>query len=542
MERVRDARTGGDDPDLDARLARLGDRYAIERVLGRGGMGTVYLARDRQLDRPVALKVLPPEFAAAADLRERFLRETRLAAGFSHPNLVPVFAVEDRQDLLAFAMAYVEGESLDERVRRTGPLSVRDTVRLLQDVGYGLAYAHGRGVVHRDIKPENIMLERATGRALLMDFGVARAIGTAPAAGPGLTRVGEVVGTPEFMSPEQASGDHVDGRSDLYSLGLVAWFAVTGRLAISGDSTQRVLARQLTEPVPPVADVRGDLPAPLSAAIDRLLRKDPGDRFPSAEALVEAIDLAQLAPPSVPLAVRLFQHESRSHLVNALAVLVFTAILVERTAAGATLDRLAIVSVACALEFVLLMNVARRARTLRQQGFDHAAVRTGLATIMAEGDEARAQARTVPGVLRKHRLRQVAGPFLFLMGAYNLYNGLAARVAQASGAYAITRAGAALVITGICSMVIAVVLLALDPFRRPLVQRAANALWSGPVGAWLMGSARDPRPRAPAAVADAARASGRGRAPAPDAERLRAIELRLDSLERRIAEGGAPTR
>src|ERR1043165_754592 len=175
---------------------QLGDRYAIERELGRGGMGAVYLARDLRLDRPVALKVLPPEFAGDSALRERFLRETRTAASFSHPNIVPVHSVEDRDGFLAFAMGYVEGESVAERVRRAGPLDVRGIVRLLQDIGYALAYAHGRGVVHRDIKPDNIMLERATGRALLMDFGISRAI-TTTVERQGLTRVGEVVGTPE---------------------------------------------------------------------------------------------------------------------------------------------------------------------------------------------------------------------------------------------------------------------------------------------------------------------------------------------------------
>src|SRR5687768_10505315 len=208
---------------LDEIRARLGERYHIERELGRGGMGAVYLARDLRLDRPVALKVLPAEYAALPALRERFLRETKMAAGFSHPNIVPVYAIEDHQDLLAYAMGFVEGETLAERVRRAGTLSVRETVKLLQDVGYALAYAHGRGVVHRDVKPDNIMLERATGRALVMDFGIARAI-TAAAPAAGLTRVGEVVGTPEYMSPEQATGESVDGRSDLYSLGLTAYF------------------------------------------------------------------------------------------------------------------------------------------------------------------------------------------------------------------------------------------------------------------------------------------------------------------------------
>ncbi|MCZ8206419.1 serine/threonine-protein kinase [Gemmatimonas sp.] len=143
---------------------------------------------------------------------------------------------------------------------REGPLSQRDAVRLVQDVAYSLAYAHGRGVVHRDIKPDNIMIERATGRVLVMDFGIARAI-TPVSEHAGLTRVGEVVGTPEYMSPEQATGDHVDGRADLYSLGLVAWYALTGRTAMAGDSTQRILVRQLTESIPSLAVERPDLPA-----------------------------------------------------------------------------------------------------------------------------------------------------------------------------------------------------------------------------------------------------------------------------------------
>src|ERR1043166_8607431 len=232
--------------NLEDLRARLGDRYRIERELGRGGMGAVYLARDIKLDRPVALKVLPAGYAASPALRERFLRETRLAASFSHPNIVPVYAVEEADDLLAFVMSYVEGESLTERVKRAGPIGARDTVRLLQDVGYALAYAHGRGIVHRDIKPDNIMIERATGRAMVMDFGIARVIAAPEAAAvEGLTRIGEVVGTPEYMSPEQATGDRVDGRSDLYALGLTAWFALTGRPPITGDTTGKLLARQI---------------------------------------------------------------------------------------------------------------------------------------------------------------------------------------------------------------------------------------------------------------------------------------------------------
>jgi eukaryotic-like serine/threonine-protein kinase len=169
-------------------------------------MGAVYLARDLKLDRPVALKVLPPEFAANSALRERFLRETRTAASFSHPNIVPVHSVEEHDGVLAFAMGFVEGESLAERVKRQGAMDARSVARMLTDVAYALAYAHGRGVVHRDIKPDNIMIERATGRALLMDFGISRSISGATVEVAGLTRVGEVVGTPEYMSPEQATG------------------------------------------------------------------------------------------------------------------------------------------------------------------------------------------------------------------------------------------------------------------------------------------------------------------------------------------------
>ncbi|MEO7102723.1 MAG: serine/threonine-protein kinase, partial [Gemmatimonadaceae bacterium] len=153
-------------PSLDSIRNAIGNRYALERELGRGGMGVVYLAREVKLDRPVALKILLPEFAAQVGLRDRFLRETRTAASFSHPNIVPVYAVEEADDYLAYAMGMVEGETLKQRVERAGPLPIRDLVRMMQDVAYALAYAHGRGVVHRDIKPENVMLERATGRAL----------------------------------------------------------------------------------------------------------------------------------------------------------------------------------------------------------------------------------------------------------------------------------------------------------------------------------------------------------------------------------------
>ena len=541
--------------ELDALRALFADRYAIGRPLGRGGMGAVYLARDLQLDRQLAIKVLPPEFAAQADLRERFLRETRTAAGFSHPNIVPVFAVEDRGDVLAMAMGFVEGESLAERVARAGPLSVKETVRLLQDVGYALAYAHGRGVVHRDIKPDNIMMERATGRSLVMDFGISRTI-AAPegATRAGLTRVGEVVGTPEFMSPEQASGDRVDGRSDLYSLGLVAWFAVTGTLGISGENTHQVLVKQLTMTLPPIASVRGDLPPALAAAIDALLKKEPAQRFQSAEALVEAIDAAQLGAPPIPLPVRLFQQSGRTYLSNATLIALAATFLWFRADDSADLDKIVPASVAVALEWVLLVSIARQARNLRVQGFDHAALRHGLVAILEEGDEARAAALRVPGVARKRRIRLAMSPILFLIGLMNTRNAWHQRVETAPGHFSFSRMTAMLAISGTCAMVVGAVLAVIDPYRRPISQRLANAFWGGPIGRWMMWSSRDvptgttgasrvvAAPAAPAAnrqsAAPAPPAIVPSTAPAPasgspsrDAG-LERIERRLDVLDR----------
>ncbi|MDX2192562.1 MAG: serine/threonine-protein kinase [Gemmatimonadales bacterium] len=521
---------------MDAELARrLGDRYALERLLGEGGMGVVWLARDRQLDRPVALKVLPPAFAAQPDLRERFLRETRTAAGFSHPNIVPVFAVEEREGLLAFAMGYVDGESLAERVRRAGPLAPREVVKLVQDVGYALAYAHGRGVVHRDIKPDNIMLERATGRALVMDFGIARAI-AAPATGAGLTRVGEVVGTPAYMSPEQASGDQVDGRSDLYALGLVAWFALAGRAAVDGDSTQRILVKQLTEAVPPVAGVRPDVPASLAAAIDRCVAKEPAERFPTAEALVEAIDAAQLAAPEVPVALRLFEQGARQYVQNVLLLLGACGALWAATAPESDVDRLIALTLAGAGTFVLTLGVRRQAAGIRQQGFSHAHLATALKAIAAEATEARAQALAVPGVRRRHRVRLAMLPVLVANALWLGSRVDEHRVLLANGFHRVTRMGITLAVTSRVSLVVALLLFLGDPYRRPFVTGLAHAFWRGPLGRRLYGGGAA-RP-APVAAAKAPASSPAVPVPAADA-RLRAIESRLEALEAwRRARGG----
>ena len=280
----------------------LAGRFSLERELGRGGMGVVFLARDVALDRPVAIKLLPPTLATDATQRERFLREARTAAQLSHPNIVPIHLVEERDDLVYFVMAFVEGESLGERVRRAGPLPHAEAVRVIREVAWALGYAHGRGVVHRDVKPDNILLEHGSGRAMVTDFGIARV-----ASRGTVSQQDEILGTVQYMAPEQADpAATLDGRADLYALGATAFYAATGRLPFEAPSALALIAMHLTEPAPPVASVRADLPPRFAEAVDRCLAKDRATRFATAEALATALgEVAGVKPvaPSV-IAVR----------------------------------------------------------------------------------------------------------------------------------------------------------------------------------------------------------------------------------------------
>jgi serine/threonine-protein kinase len=280
--------------------AALAGEYSLERELGRGGMGIVYLARDVHLDRDVAIKVLPSHGARSAESRERFLREARTAAGLSHPHIVPIHRVGEADGFVFFVMSYVEGETLGERLRRKGPLSPADATRMLREVAWALAYAHGRGIVHRDVKPDNILLEAGTGRALVTDFGIAQASG----ADVSSTDPGKIVGTAHFMSPEQAASAPVDGRSDIYSLGVVGYLAVSGRLPFEATNVPALLVRQATEAPPSVLRVAPGLPPALGAAIDRCLSRDPADRFADGEALASAVAPTSEARPALPPTLR----------------------------------------------------------------------------------------------------------------------------------------------------------------------------------------------------------------------------------------------
>ncbi len=483
--------------DLVALSRTLGDRYVIERELGRGGMGAVYLARDRRLDRPVALKVLPSEYAIVPELRERFLRETRLAAGFSHPNIVPVFAIEDTDEVLAFAMGFVEGESLASRVAREGPLTRRDAVRLLQDVGYALAYAHGRGVVHRDIKPDNIMIERATGRALVMDFGIARAI-TPVADKPGLTRVGEVVGTPEYMSPEQAAGESVDGRADLYSLGLVAWFALTGRTAVTGESTQRILVKQLTEVIPPLAAERPDLPATLCDVVDRCCAKEADDRFENAEGLVEALDAAQLATPEVPVAIRLLAPELTSATFRGLSAVVLLGFGVSRVLFDGNGNIFAVALIILATAWVGLLTGLREVRRLCGTGYTVSEVQRLLGLTLSERDEERARRKADPLAVKRRRTRVIHA---CVMRVWQAVTVLVRKSGEGIGRE-VRLSGRVATVTFFASLLasaLAIAILLSSPFRRSLSERLFSAVWLGRIGHRTMklaaGRAAVARPR-----------------------------------------------
>ncbi len=261
--------------------------FDIVRPLGQGGMGSVWLARDRMLDRLVAIKVLLTSAASEAT-RERFLREARTAAKLSHPNIVPVHRAEETDGQVWYSMGFVDGESLGDRIRERGALPLTDVVRVMREASWALAYAHARGVIHRDVKPDNIMIDRETGRTMVTDFGIARDLRSSDVR---LTADGSVLGTVHYMSPEQAADDPLDARSDVYSLGVVAFHALSNRLPFDG-TPNAILISHVTKPAPTLASVAPNIPTAIATVIDRCLAKAPADRWESAEALADALGTA----------------------------------------------------------------------------------------------------------------------------------------------------------------------------------------------------------------------------------------------------------
>jgi serine/threonine-protein kinase len=280
-----------------SRLAEaLAGQYELRREIGRGGMGVVYLARDVRLDRRVAIKTLPPHLANDPIVRERFLREARTAGSLSHQNIVPIHRADEIAGHVFFVMGFVDGDSMAQRIRALGHLDEREVVRELRDVALALDYAHANGVIHRDVKAENILVERSSGRALVTDFGIARLAEAAP-----LTATGQVLGTVYYLSPEQVAGEAVDARSDLYSLGVVGFLALSGRFPFEAQLASAVLLAHVTKSAPALRSLAPFVGTRLASAIDRCLAKDPAARFQTGAQFARELAEIEAALPGAGL-------------------------------------------------------------------------------------------------------------------------------------------------------------------------------------------------------------------------------------------------
>jgi hypothetical protein len=364
----------------------LAGRYSIERELGRGGMGIVLLARDVALDRPVAIKLLPQHLATDPTGRARFLQEARTAAGLSHPNIVPIHVVEEHGPLVFFVMGYVEGETLRERVERGGPLPPRLAMKLLQEVAWALGYAHQRGVIHRDIKPDNIMIERATDRAMVTDFGIAlggRDVGSSD---------GAVIGTARYMSPEQACGEPVDARSDLYSLGATFFFALTGRAPFEGPSVPAILVKQVSASPPRLEALKPETPGKLATIIDRCLEKAPDQRPQTGEEVARLAGEARGREFRAPPLVRSFVRNAQVSTMVLLAVVVAGQGIGVHTGGGVTV----VGSGSSIIVIILVVQLVAVARRLLREGYSFEDIRAALlaeARVQEEENEVLQQRR-----------------------------------------------------------------------------------------------------------------------------------------------------
>jgi len=492
-------------PDLQRALA---GRYVLERRLGRGGMGVVYLARELRLDRKVAIKLLPPEQAIQPTARERFLREARTAAQLSHPGIVPIFAVHEVSDFVYFAMAYVDGDTLGRRVRRRGPLPYDTAARLLEEVARALAYAHDRGVVHRDVKPDNILLDLTTGRALVSDFGIAR-VGSGVTTGPQ-----RVVGTAEFMSPEQVLGERVDPRSDLYSLGVVGYFALSGELPFVGPDDMTVLARHVHDAPPSLASVAPGVPPRLAETIDRCLAKNPGARFPNGAALADA--LAAALDRRAAVAVRAFVTEARQLSTSALLYGAFAAValpllVLQLLRPDELRVRAAIVTAAVAIVAVPLVVMVARVRRLRKAGYGRQDLIDALRAELSHRREELAFLYGEGPSRLERTLRRLCYACVAAAG------GIVLALERVPGLAGMVGVPTLLSVTTAMALLAAVVARARTEHRTDPKAERRLRFWSGPLGGWLFTLAGlDLTPSLPlSAVAE--RGMGGEATPVPDA-------------------------
>ena len=302
----------------------LGTGYRLSRELGGGGMSKVYVADDPSVGRRVVVKVLSPDLAAGVNV-DRFKREIQVAISLHHPRIVPVLSAgQSGDELLYYTMPYIEGETVRALIDRERQLALDRALAIATDVADALRYAHGRNIVHRDIKPDNILIERGSGRALVTDFGIARAIERAADIRT-VTSTGLTLGTPTYMSPEQASAEHdIDGRSDIYSLGCVLYEMLAGVPPFTGPSARAIIARHLTEPAPNIREARPDLPVSTERLFEYMLAKAPADRLVDAAALLGALD----APERLPRPPRQGKRLSRRFALIAALVVILAAVAV----------------------------------------------------------------------------------------------------------------------------------------------------------------------------------------------------------------------
>jgi len=319
--------------DLAQRLqAALGEAYAVKKPLGAGGFAVVYLVHDLTLKRNLAVKVLSPDLISSKTVLERFKREAETVAGLSHPNIVPLHFIGEKDDLLYLAMACIDGGSVADRLEKTGPLPIADVKRIIGEVASALAHAHKRGVVHRDIKPQNVLTDSESGRSLVTDFGIART------ADSSLTATGMFVGTPAYLSPEQMTGEKSDHRADIYALGVMAYELVAGKQPFEGATPTAILMRRLSGPPEPIVTVRKDTPTELAEVIDGCLAIDPEERFQSASDIVAALGGNMVRTPTLPGAKTVVLKRSRAKgRSRSTMFLLFTGVSVAVAIAAASL-------------------------------------------------------------------------------------------------------------------------------------------------------------------------------------------------------------